>query len=153
MTYDLHILARFELERALVSGDLRPAELPAAWDEAYRRLLGVAPADDAEGCLQDGHWAAGMLGYFPTIPRQCDRGPAVRTGRGRDGRTGLAFARGDFSPLRAGCAKVYRHGGRYPAARLVERATGVGPDSRLLVASLRRKYGELYGVDLSEPEA
>ncbi len=155
VTYDLHILARFELERALVAGELRPADLPAAWDEAYRRLLGVAPADDAEGCLQDGHWAAGMFGYFPTytlgnvIAAQLYARAEEETG-GLD----AAFTRGDFSPLRGWLREnVYRHGGRYSAARLVERATGLGPDSKFLVASLRRKYGHLYGVDLSELEA
>ncbi len=66
VTYNLHIAVRFELERAMIHGELRPADLPAAWHEAYRRYLGVAPADDGEGCLQDGHWAAGMFGYFPT---------------------------------------------------------------------------------------
>ena len=66
VTYNLHILVRFELERALVSGDLRAADVPEAWNEAYRRTLGITPANDAEGCLQDGHWADGLLGYFPT---------------------------------------------------------------------------------------
>ena len=112
VTYDLHILARFELERALVSGDLRPADLPAAWDEAYRRRLGVAPADDAEGCLQDGHWAAGMIGYFPTYTL----GNVIAAqlyARAEEDAGGLdaAFARGDFSPLLGWLReKVYRHG-------------------------------------------
>src|SRR5205814_397655 len=64
VTYNLHILVRFELERALIHDELRPADLPTAWSEAYRRYLGIASDDDAEGCLQDGHWAAGMFGYF-----------------------------------------------------------------------------------------
>src|SRR5262249_44716024 len=66
VTYNLHVLIRFELERALINGELSVAELPAAWNEAYRHHLGLTPADDAEGCLQDGHWSAGMIGYFPT---------------------------------------------------------------------------------------
>ena len=66
VTYNLHVLVRFELERALVSGHLRAADLPAAWNAAYRDALGLVPANDAEGCLQDGHWADGLLGYFPT---------------------------------------------------------------------------------------
>ncbi len=148
VTYDLHILARFELERALVSGDLRPADLPAAWDEAYRRLLGVAPADDAEGCLQDGHWAAGMLGYFPTYTL----GNVIAAqlyARAEEDAGGLdaAFARGDFTPLRDWLReKVYRPGGRYTAARLLEEATGGPPDPRPLAAALRRKYEPLYGI-------
>jgi carboxypeptidase Taq len=148
VTYNLHILVRFGLERALVSGDLRPADLPAAWNEAYRRRLGVAPTDDAEGCLQDGHWAAGMIGYFPTYTL----GNVIAAqlyGRAEEESGGLdaAFARGDFAPLRDWLReKVYKHGGRYSAARLVENATGSPPDPAPLVASLRRKYGELYGI-------
>src|SRR5262249_37535616 len=64
VTYNLHILIRFELERALVDGDLPADDLPAAWNEAYRHHLGLTPRDDAEGCLQDGHWGSGLIGYF-----------------------------------------------------------------------------------------
>ncbi|WP_254514031.1 carboxypeptidase M32 [Anatilimnocola floriformis] len=65
-TYNLHILVRVELEQALLRGDLKANDLPAAWNSAYERFLGVKPDNDREGCLQDGHWAAGMFGYFPT---------------------------------------------------------------------------------------
>src|SRR5439155_23464881 len=66
VTYNLHILVRVELEQALLAGNLRAADLPGAWNDAHRRYLAVVPANDAEGCLQDGHWAAGLFGYFPT---------------------------------------------------------------------------------------
>src|SRR5262249_23130925 len=66
VTYNQHILVRFELEQALLTGDLMAADLPGAWNEAYGRFLGVTPSNDAEGCLQDGHWSAGLFGYFPT---------------------------------------------------------------------------------------
>ena len=66
VTYDLHIVIRFELERALLAGDLRAADLPGAWAERYRDYLGVTPKNDRTGCLQDGHWSEGLIGYFPT---------------------------------------------------------------------------------------
>ena len=66
VTYNVHVMIRFELERALMSGDLAAADLPGAWNDAYRDYLGVTPSNDAEGCLQDGHWADGLFGYFPT---------------------------------------------------------------------------------------
>ena len=66
VTYDLHIILRFRLELALIRGSLTVADLPAAWRESSRNLLGVEPANDAEGCMQDIHWAWGMFGYFPT---------------------------------------------------------------------------------------
>ena len=98
LTYPLHIVMRFELERALVEGTLAVADLPAAWNDGMRRLLGVEVPDDARGVLQDIHWAAGYFGYFPTYALGCliaaqlwerlesDLGPqddALRTRRGR----------------------------------------------------------------------
>ena len=100
VTYDLHILIRFELERALISGDLRAADMPAAWNEAYRRRLGIAPADDAEGCLQDGHWAAGLIGYFPTYTLGNVTAAQLYARAEADlGSLADAFGRGDFLPL------------------------------------------------------
>jgi carboxypeptidase Taq len=148
VTYNLHILIRFELERALIAGNLKPAELPGAWNEAYRHYLGVVPADDAEGCLQDGHWAGGMFGYFPTYTL----GNVIAAqlfARARQDLNELdeACCRGDFGGLLGWLRdNVYRHGGRYQARQLIERVTGSPPDHGPLVAGLRRKYGELYGL-------
>ena len=66
VTYNLHIMLRFELERALIDGSLDPADVPGAWNDAFTRDFGITPDDDSEGCLQDIHWSAGLLGYFPT---------------------------------------------------------------------------------------
>ncbi|MGL4423951.1 MAG: carboxypeptidase M32, partial [Gemmataceae bacterium] len=66
VTYNLHILLRFELERALLNGTLPVAELPAAWNAKFQELFDLTPSSDAEGCLQDIHWSFGGLGYFPT---------------------------------------------------------------------------------------
>ena len=83
-TYNLHIIVRFELEQALLAGDLAVADVPAAWNQKYREALGVTPANDAEGCLQDIHWSAGLIGYFPTYTLgNLYRGPALRRGPGR----------------------------------------------------------------------
>ncbi|HYT91866.1 MAG TPA: carboxypeptidase M32 [Gemmataceae bacterium] len=148
VTYNLHILIRFELERALLTGDLPAPDLPGAWNDAYRRHLGVTPGDDAEGCLQDGHWGAGLVGYFPTytlgniFAAQLFARAAAELGD-LDG----ALARGEFDGLLGWLRdKVHRHGSRYSAARLIEKATGAPPDHRPLVQALRRKYGELYGL-------
>ena len=65
-TYNLHIIVRFELEQALLSQDLAVGDLPAAWSEKYREYLGIEPPTDADGCLQDVHWSAALIGYFPT---------------------------------------------------------------------------------------
>ena len=67
VTYNLHIIIRFELERSLIDGDLAVADLPEAWNENYQKALGITPPDDASGVLQDVHWSAGLIGYFPNL--------------------------------------------------------------------------------------
>jgi carboxypeptidase Taq len=148
VTYNLHIFIRFELEQALLTGDLATADLPAAWDEAYRRHLGITPPNDAEGCLQDGHWASGLIGYFPTytlgnlIAAQLFDRAMEELGDLEE-----PFARGDFTPLRDWLRdRVHHHGSRFPAPRLIEQATGAPLDYRPLVRGLQRKYGRLYGL-------
>jgi carboxypeptidase Taq len=148
LTYGLHILARFELERALVRDDLPVADLPSAWREAYRRHLGVEPGNDAEGCLQDGHWSEGLIGYFPTYALGDVYAAQLFERAAQElGDLEARIARGDFAALRDWLReRVHRLGSRFPAARLIERVTGRPPDPRALVETLRRKYGELYAL-------
>jgi carboxypeptidase Taq len=148
VTYNLHIMIRFELEQALLAGELRPAELPGAWNEAHRRYLGVVPADDAEGCLQDGHWAAGMFGYFPTYTLGNVFAAQLMARAIQElGDLERPFAAGQFGELLDWLQRnVYAPAGRYPAARLIERVTGSPSDHGPLVRALWRKYGEVYGV-------
>jgi carboxypeptidase Taq len=154
VTYNLHVLIRFELEKALLAGDLSAADLPGAWNEAYRHHLGVVPADDGEGCLQDSHWAAGMVGYFPTYTLG-NVFAAQLWARARQelGDVDTASARGDFAGLLGWLRdRVHRHGSRFLPPRLIEEATGSPPDHRPLLRYLRDKYGELYGVALPVEE-
>jgi carboxypeptidase Taq len=148
VTYNLHILVRFELERALIAGDLSAADLPGAWAEKCRDCLGIMPRNDAEGCLQDGHWAAAMFGYFPVYAV----GNLIAAQLFAQARSDLpnldgAFSRGDFAGLLGWLREnVYRHGGRYPVERLVERMTGMPLSIRPFLNGLREKYAEFYGV-------
>jgi carboxypeptidase Taq len=148
VTYNLHILVRFELEQALLQGDLKAADVPDAWDRACQRYLGVTPDNATEGCLQDGHWAAGQFGYFPTYTLGNVLAAQLFARASRDlGDLDPAFARGDFSGLLGWLReKVHRPGGRWPTAKLIEQATGSPPDPQPLLQSLRRKYGALYGL-------
>jgi carboxypeptidase Taq len=142
---------RFELERALVSGDLPVADLPAAWREAYRRHLGIEPANDAEGCLQDGHWSEGLFGYFPTYSLgDVIAAQLYETAAAELGDLDAQLARGEFAGLRGWLReRVHREGGRWTAARLVERVTGRAPEPRPLLDALRAKYAALYGISLA----
>jgi carboxypeptidase Taq len=148
VTYNLHILVRVELEQALLAGNLRVADLPGAWNDAHRRYLGVVPANVAEGCLQDGHWAAGLFGYFPTYTLGNVFGAQLHARATAElGDLESEFRRGEFGGLLGWLTEnVYRHGQRYPAARLMERVAGASLDHRPLVESLRGKYAGLYRV-------
>jgi carboxypeptidase Taq len=148
VTYNLHVLIRFELEQALLSGDLPAADLPGAWNERYREYLGITPQNDAEGCLQDIHWSAGLIGYFPTYTLGNLFAAQLFAQANADlGDQGAAFRRGDFTGLLAWLRqKVHRIGHFYPAARLIEQATGAPPDHRPLVQALRDKYSALYDL-------
>ena len=142
LTYNLHIVIRFELERSLLSGDLMAADLPGAWAELYQRYLGITPKDDRTGCLQDSHWAEGLIGYFPTYSLGNMYAAQLFTAAERDvGPLEEAFARGDFSGLCEWLREnVHRHGMRYRAAAIVERATGSPPDPSALIDSLSSRY-------------
>ena len=147
-TYNLHIIIRFELEQDLLAGDLAVGDLPAAWNQKYRECLGVTPRNDAEGCLQDIHWSAGLIGYFPTYTLgNIYAAQLFAAAQAELGGLDDAFARGDFGGLLGWLReKVHRQGQRYRPADLVERVTGSRPDHRPLIDGLRRKYAELYGI-------
>jgi carboxypeptidase Taq len=148
VTYNLHILIRFELERAMLDGQLQVADLPGAWNEKYLQYLGVTPPDNRRGLLQDVHWSAGMVGYFPTYSLGNLYAAQFFAQAEADlGGLPTMFARGDFIPLRDWLReKIHRHGQRYSAAELVERVTGRPFSPRPLVEHLRAKLGCLYGL-------
>jgi carboxypeptidase Taq len=143
VTYDLHIIIRYELEQALLSGDLRAADLPGAWADAHKRYLGVVPKNDRDGCLQDGHWAEGLIGYFPTYTLGNVYAAQLFAAAERAiGPLDDAFASGDFRTLRDWLGEhVHRHGSLFSVATTIERATGSAPDPAALVGSLTRRYG------------
>jgi carboxypeptidase Taq len=144
VTYNLHVLIRFEIEQALLSGDLKTADLPEAWSEAYRDCLGVTPATDREGCLQDGHWAEGLIGYFPTyMLGNVYAAQLVAAAQESLGDLDEQFAHGEFGELLGWLRdKVHRHGQRYKVADLIQRATGSPPSTQALIESLRARYCE-----------
>jgi carboxypeptidase Taq len=146
VTYNLHIVLRFELEKKLYAGELAVRDLPAAWRVAARDLLGLEPANDREGVLQDVHWSDGAFGYFPSyclgnmIAAQLwYRALELRPALEED------FARGDFSWLLAWLREnVHSQGRRVSALELVRRITGAELSPKHLVRYLRERYGALY---------
>jgi carboxypeptidase Taq len=147
-TYNLHIMLRFDLERAMLSGELAVADLPAAWNERMRDDLGLQVPDDARGCLQDIHWSMGAFGYFPTYTLGNLYAAQLWTTI-RAALPGLDddLRRGEFGGLLAWLKEnVHAHGRRYTAAELCERITGRRLDHEPLLAYLRAKIEPIYGL-------
>lgn len=145
VTYNLHIVLRFELEVALLRGQLQVADLPAAWSDRCAALLGVRPARDAEGCLQDIHWAWGEIGYFPTYTLGNLYAASLFAAAGRD-LPGLEeeIGTGNLAPLLGWLReKVHRAGRTLPAEELVRRATGAGLTDEDLRRALTAKVERL----------
>jgi carboxypeptidase Taq len=147
-TYNLHVLLRFELEQALIAGDLPVADLPVAWADGMRRLLGITPPDDARGCLQDIHWSGGGFGYFPTYTLgNLYAAQFFAKAQAELGDLDGLFRRGEYLPLKEWLArKIHRQGQRYRAAELAVAITGEPLNPVHLLRHLSEKFGELYGV-------
>jgi carboxypeptidase Taq len=147
-TYNLHILIRFELEQALLDDQLPIAELPGAWNDKYRHYLGISPPNDAEGVLQDIHWSAGLVGYFPTYSLGNLYAAQFFAKADHDlGGLHRQFARGEFQPLREWlCEQIHQHGSCYTAPELIERVTGKPLSHEPLMEHLYGKFGPLYGL-------
>ena len=126
VTYPAHVILRYRLERAMIAGDLAPADLPGAWAEGLRRLLGITPPNDREGCLQDIHWYDGVWGYFPTYTL----GALIAAQLFEAAREAIpdvlqAIAQGEFAPLLGWLReRVHSKGSLLSTAELVENATG-----------------------------
>ena len=146
VTYNLHIILRFELEKGLFSGQLKVADLPGAWRTKAKELLGLDLKNDTEGVLQDVHWSGGAFGYFPSycignmIASQLwysvlKAMPDLESD----------FERGDFSRLLGWLrSNIHAHGRRYETEDLVKRVTGEGISPRHLIRYLNERYVPLY---------
>jgi carboxypeptidase Taq len=148
ITYNLHIMLRFELEQRLITGELEAKDVPAAWNEAFTRDFGMTPPDDSLGCLQDVHWSAGLFGYFPTYSLGNMYAAQLFEAAERDlGDLHQQFSRGDFMPLKTWLnEKVHAHGQRYRSTRLVELVTGRAPSPEPLVRHLNERFRPLFGL-------
>ncbi|WP_029558382.1 carboxypeptidase M32 [Xanthobacter sp. 91] len=143
VTYPAHVILRYRLEKALIGGDMKLADLPGAWAEGMKSLLGVTPPDDRLGCLQDIHWPGGGWGYFPTytlgamtgaqlFDAACRADPGILPG----------IAKGDFAPLLAWLrVNVHGQASLLETDELLTRATGRPLDASVFKAHLRRRYG------------
>ncbi|ELZ87543.1 carboxypeptidase Taq [Haloferax elongans ATCC BAA-1513] len=148
LTYHLHIVIRFELERELVSGDLEVEDVPEAWNDKYEEYLGIRPETDSEGCLQDIHWAYGNFGYFPTYSLGSIMAAQLFAAAEED-IDGLdeKIASGEFGDLREWLREnVHQHGRQYETNDLVKRATGEDFAADDFLDYVESKYSEIYDL-------
>jgi carboxypeptidase Taq len=148
-TYNLHIMLRFEIERAIISGDLKVADIPGEWNKRFKEYLGIEVTDDAKGCLQDVHWSHGGFGYFPTYAlgnmfaaqfyRQAEKDlPNLRQD----------FTKGSFKGLLDWLStNIHQQGSRYLAVDLCKKVTGEPLSHKPLLDYLYGKYVDIYGIN------
>ena len=149
LTYHLHVVIRYEIERDLIRGDLDVAEVPDVWNDKYEEYLGIRPDTDSEGCLQDIHWAHGNFGYFPTYSLGSAMAAQLYAAAEAD-IDGLdsSVAAGEFDALHEWLTEqVHRHGARYETDELVTQATGSAFTADAFVDYVTEKYSALYDLD------
>lgn len=150
VTYNLHILLRFEMETEMLAGRLTVADAPDAWNAKMEEYLGLTPPDDAHGILQDVHWSGGSLGYFPTysIGNLLSVQFFVKANADLGGQITAQIARGEFAPLRGWLEQnVYQWGRKYLPNELVQRVTGGPLDPAPYLRYLKTKFGRIYGLE------
>lgn len=148
VTYNLHVMLRFDLERAVIHGDLPVADLPAAWSDRFEKDFGIRPPDHATGVLQDIHWSAGLIGYFPTYTLGNLYAAQLMAAAGEQlGDLEPQFAAGDFRPLLDWLRReIHSLGRQFESEPLVERVTGRPVSADWLAESLSRRYGPAHGL-------
>jgi carboxypeptidase Taq len=146
--YNLHIMLRFDLERALIAGDLAVNDLEAAWNDRFAADFGLVVERARDGFLQDVHWSVGLFGYFPTYALgNVHAGCLMAALRADLPELDTALATGDPSPATGWLrARVQRHGGLYPPRETIERAIGGPVTAEPLLDGLEAKFGTLYGL-------
>lgn len=148
VTYSLHVIVRFELEKKLIEGSLEVRDLPTAWNDKMEELLGVRPKRDSEGCLQDIHWSMGAFGYFPTyalgnLYASQFFGTFEKTHPDWEQRV----EKGELTFIKEWLnTQIHRHGRTYRAKDLVHRVTGEKLSPAPYITYLTKKYQELYGI-------
>lgn len=146
VTYNLHVMVRFDLERALISGDLPVLDLPHEWKRRMQAYLGIEPADDADGVLQDIHWSLGAIGYFPTYTLGNLYGRQIYdAARSQIVDFDARLAKGDLKTLREWLRQnIHRIGRSQSAEDLIKSISDEALTARPFINYLEAKYGEMY---------
>ncbi len=148
VTYNMHIVLRYEIEKALLTGDMQVKDLPGIWNDGMEDYLEIRPDNDAQGVLQDTHWASGLVGYFPTYllgNLYAAQFWYMLSKNVSD--VDRRIARGEFQSILDWLRKhIHRHGRAYSSSELVNRVTGKPLSATYFLDYLKAKYSELYNI-------
>ena len=146
LTYCLHVMVRYEIEKQLIGGTLEAKDVPAVWAKLYKEYLGIEVPNDRDGCLQDSHWSGGAFGYFPSYALGSADGAQMLRRMEQDVDVWGAAAKGDLTPITAWLReKVHQYGGLMEPADVVKNACG-DFSAEDYIQYLTRKYTGLYGL-------
>ncbi|MDO4739616.1 MAG: carboxypeptidase M32 [Eubacteriales bacterium] len=147
VTYCLHIMVRYELEKRILDDELEVKDLPAEWNRLYKEYLGVDVPDDRRGVLQDTHWAGGMIGYFPSYALGSAYGAQLLAKMKEEVDVDKCLSEGDFEPINAWNREhIWKHGCVFASGELLEKALGAQFDPKYYTDYLEEKYSALYGL-------
>ena len=147
LTYPMHIMIRYEIEKLMMNGNVKVDELPGLWNRMYKEYLGVDVPDDRRGVLQDTHWSGGMFGYFPSYALGSAYGVQMLANLEKDVDVWAAAEKGDLSPITAWLGEhLHRYGKLLTPDRLLMNAMGEPFDPTRYTDYLTRKFTGLYGL-------
>ncbi|MCR5649434.1 MAG: carboxypeptidase M32 [Oscillospiraceae bacterium] len=147
VTYCLHVMIRYEIEKRVMAGELAVHDLPGEWNRLYKEYLGVDVPDDRQGVLQDSHWSGGMIGYFPSYALGSAYGAQFLAKMRESVDVDGCLRRGDFAPINAwNRENIWRHGCLYAPDKLLERVFGAPFDPKYYLNYLESKVKDVYGV-------
>ncbi len=148
LTYNFHIILRFELEQAMLNGELAAKDLPEAWNDKIEAMLGVKPTTDSEGCLQDVHWSKLYFGYFPTYALgNLYAAQLMETAVAQNPAITDELAQGETTSLVAWMREnIHQHGKKYTPRELIQRATGKPLSHEPFMRYVTAKFTDIYGL-------
>ena len=147
LTYSLHIMVRYEIEKKLFADEISVAEIPQEWNRLYQEYLGVTPSCDRDGCLQDSHWSDGSFGYFPSYALGSAYGAQMLARMRETVDVDACEKNGDLAPINAWlCEHIWQYGCLYKPAELLERVFETPFDPKYYLDYLETKFTEIYGL-------
>ena len=147
LTYSLHIMVRYEIEKALIEGQIEVRDLPKVWNEKIKEYLGIEPANDKEGVLQDVHWSAGLMGYFPSYALGNVYASQIHAAMKKDIDVDAALENSDLNKIKEWLnQKIHRFGKLRKPEELIKEITGEDLNAQYFVDYLKEKYGKIYQV-------